>query len=155
MSREGKRRILELVTLRMQRLAPVFDLEPPGISLSWDAELDTALLKTNVPPNTPLEPVPAPILELAEHIAITYLTRIRMHDRLDAMRGRTAVALTPRGVTEADRTELEHTVPSNSAYLKFQEAQMQRRTHTSRGPTLIPPTRNLPGATATRGPDAP
>jgi hypothetical protein len=133
-----------LIETRFRSLAPKYNVEDPEFSMSWDEELEEAFRKTMVPPDAPLTPVPQPIIEFVEYIAVMYLTRIRMHSRLDKMRERTAVALTPRGVAESDHRELVHQVPSNGAYAEFQKAQRNAR---ARAPSrhMIPPTRTLPG----------
>ena len=143
---DAKRRILGLVHARMRRLAAdLGSTEPLDVSLAWDEELERALEKTNIAPDAPLEPIPRAVLELADHVAITYLTRIRMHARLDSMRQRTAVALTPRAERDDHgHMELQAAVAPNKAYAKYQEAQMRLRERTRYGP-LVPPTRNLSG----------
>ena len=141
---EGKRRIILLAQSRMRSLAPSFDVTLPDVSLTWNEEYEYALMKTNIPPNATLDKVPSEVFELAEHIALTLLTRIRMQERLDAMRERTAVAVAPRGMLECEKAELEHVLEPNSAYAGFQEAQRRLRSTIGNSVT-IPPSRNLPG----------
>jgi hypothetical protein len=125
---------------------PTFELEP-----LWTDELEEALSRTRIPPNAVVRPVPPAILELVERFAITYVTRDRMHARLQAMRERTAVALTPRGGVDVDHEELRREAPPNSHYEKFRRDQKQLRTRSHGAAPVVPPTRTIPGAVSDWG----
>ena len=144
---KGKAELLRLVRDALLRVARRVDCEAPAVSLAWDAELERTLQRTYIPPGAPLRPTPPEVAQLAERMALTYVMRNRMHDRLDAMRRRTSVALTPHGeADDADATELRRALPPNSAYLKFRQQQERLRTGVRDSPVVGPPTRDLPGA---------
>lgn len=125
-SAAGKRTILRLVRARLFELAAAESVDSSVIEhlpLLWNDELQHALSNLVFPPGfTRLNPIPSNVADLAEHVALTYFTRIRMHHRLDAMRAQTSVALVPRGATDEDahkeEGQLRFVLPSNKALFR-------------------------------------
>lgn len=151
----GKKDILSMIAYHARQMA--HDTCAPNLSfeLEWTEELERALTVLPLPPNAPARPVPREIMELVERFAVTYVTRDRMHARLQTMRERTAVALTPRGGVDVDREELRHETPPNSHYAKFVNAQKRMRAKARDGPSVMPPSRTIPGGASNwRGPGA-
>jgi hypothetical protein len=123
----GKNEITRLIRARFASLAQSLNGEvfsPPPIL--WDNELEAALSGVILHLGTGARSVPLPILELVERFALTYVTRMNMHRRLDNMRSQTSVALVPRGGIDAQPPEdqLEFVLPKNRHYEKYQ-AHMQ------------------------------
>ena len=126
-STKGKDEITRLIRARFASLAQSLNGEvfsPPPIV--WDDELEAALSGVILHLGTSARSVPLPILELVERFALTYITRMNMHRRLDTMRSQTSVALVPRGETDIPSAEekLEFVLPRNRHYEKYR-AHMQ------------------------------
>jgi hypothetical protein len=70
--------------------------------VEWDDELHRSLLRASAQ-NFTIEQREVAVHEAAASMARTYMSRLAMGERLDALRERTAVAHVPRGEIEDER----------------------------------------------------
>ena len=118
---EGRIQFMTIVRAHVRNLQPA-NYSEINTQITWDDELEKHMHKIRFFGPSALRPIPETVNEAALFMADLYVTRWRMHNRLAAVRERTAVALDPRGTWEGNnlnRPELRYQTTTNAHYQKY------------------------------------